>query len=650
MRKELAHAGPDTLARHDGGSGNVIEHRLLFDPAFASPFRSPASLRRMGPQQYEAFTKTITIGTGGALAPGLHLPFTPDSRALFSDFGAPEVDEPATGQLLRTALFLVQQQTGFEIRAGRFTPMRRSAWVPGTAGSAGVGMPPEFQKLMDESQEIGDADFSAAVAAQFRIVLQRLPSDSELQRFTAFMKKCVEESGRVIGGRYGLMAVLLLPEAVFRMELGSVSGPDGRLRLTGREIAFGIARAITDRPPEPWLLADAERGVLDTREGVEAAIWRILQDSKETTNPAVLKGTHVKPPFLRFIREWFGYPRASDVFKDGLDVQGRGLRGNPDHVGSALVEDADLLVASILEEDRQVLRELLTTRKAFVGTRAHQLAIKQRPLTIARLEKLRVEEPAKYVAKFWDIEPKQLPVLTLYKESDVRPLFQAYGLADFPESQPALLPAGERAGLLTHPAWLVAWSGNSDNHVIFRGKWIRERLLGGQVPEVPITVDAVLPTDATKTLRERMQVTRKEYCWKCHRLMDPLGLPFEQFDHWGRFRSADLGKAVVATGAVKYAGDASIEGEVADPFVLIHRLAQSPHVEQMFVRHAFRFFMGRNEELGDARTLRNAWQAYREHDGSLRHLVASLLSSDTFLFRTPTGAATAGGGTVPRTP
>jgi len=635
IREQLADAGPATLALHDGGSGNVIEHQLLFDPDVTTAFRAATRLRRLGPQQYEAFTKTITIGPGGTLTDGINLPFMPDSSGVFSDFGTPTIDEPTTGQLLRTALFLVQQQTAFEIKDGAFTPLRRGAWVPGTAGAAGAGMPPEFRRLMDESQEITDADLAAAVAAQFRVVLQREPTADEAERFTALMKRCVADSGRVIGGRHALAAVFLLPEAVYRLELGGEPAADGRVRLTPREIAFGIARTLTDRPPEPWLLAEATAGGLDSHEGVATAIAKMLDDPRASAMPGPLKGTHVKPPFLRFIREFFGYPRATDVFKDGLDVHGRGLHGNPDHSGKALVEDADALVVSILEQDRQVLRELLTTNKAFVATGMHEIAIKRRPITVKALEELRAKDPETYRKKFGEVVPADLPTRKIDEHGGVYFFCQSYGLDQFPEKQPVEFPAAERAGLLTHPAWLVAWSGNSENHVIFRGKWIRERLLGGLVPEVPITVDAVLPTDADKTLRERMAVTRADYCWQCHRLMDPLGLPFEQFDHWGRFRTDELGKPVVTTGGVTYAGDPSIEGDVSDPFGLIRRLADAPLVEQMFVRHAFRFFIGRNEELGDGPALRAAWQAYREHDGSLKHLVAALLASDSYLYRVP---------------
>ena len=62
-------------------------------------------------------------------------------------------------------------------------------------------------------------------------------------------------------------------------------------------------------------------------------------------------------------------------------------------------------------------------------------------------------------------------------------------------------------------------------------------------------------------------------------------------------------------------------------------LAESPYVEQVFVRHAFRYFMGRNETLGDANTLQDAHKAYQSSGGSFRALVESLLASDSFLMR-----------------
>ena len=198
----------------------------------------------------------------------------------------------------------------------------------------------------------------------------------------------------------------------------------------------------------------------------------------------------------------------------------------------------------------------------------------------------------------------------------------------------ATAPQGQRLGILTHPSWLVSHSDAMDNHAILRGRWIRERLLGGGIPDVPITVDAMLPDEPKNTLRQRMRVTKETYCWTCHKKMDPLGLPFEMYNHAGLYRETELDKPVDTTGEIIDSGDPTLDGKVANAIEMIQKLAKSRRVEQVFVRHAFRFWMGRNETLNDAPVLQQAYRAYKDSGGSMKALLVSLLTSDAFLYRT----------------
>ena len=198
------------------------------------------------------------------------------------------------------------------------------------------------------------------------------------------------------------------------------------------------------------------------------------------------------------------------------------------------------------------------------------------------------------------------------------------------------VPREQRSGILTHPTWLVSHSDAMDNHAIRRGRWVRERLLGGGIPDVPITVDAMLPDEPNKTLRERMRVTRETYCWTCHKKMDPLGLPFEMYNHAGLYRTTELDGPVDTSGEIIESGDPTLDGEVANAIDLINKLAASERVEQVFVRHAFRFWMGRNETLNDAPVLQEAHRAYRDSGGSMNALIVSLVTSDAFVYRTRT--------------
>jgi len=231
--------------------------------------------------------------------------------------------------------------------------------------------------------------------------------------------------------------------------------------------------------------------------------------------------------------------------------------------------------------------------------------------------------------------------------------YEAAETWDYPVQQP--FKVEHRKGILTHPAWLLAHAQNTETDPVRRGRWIREKLLAGRVPDVPITVDAQIPEDHHRTLRERLDsVTGKQECWKCHQQMNPLGLTFEIFDDFGRYRtderlehpdnlvqqgngqtSADVYKTkpVNATGSLIGTGDSALDGEVADAFDLIDRLAKSERVRQSIIRHAFRYFMGRNEMLSDSQTLIDADRAYVESGGSFRAVIVSLLTSDSFMYR-----------------
>ena len=231
---------------------------------------------------------------------------------------------------------------------------------------------------------------------------------------------------------------------------------------------------------------------------------------------------------------------------------------------------------------------------------------------------------------------------------------------DYPVVQPFKI--SNRKGLLTHPAWLIAHSSNFHTDPIKRGRWIREKLLAGQVPDVPITVDAQVPEDPHKTLRERVElVTRKAECSKCHVRMNPLGFPFESFDDFGRYRLNEpleheehfvakpnkvparpwnikgfpvyKTKKVSTKGELRGTGNPNLDGEVSDAFDLIDRLAKSERVRQSIIRHAFRFYMGRNELLSDSQTLIDADHSYVQSGGSFKAVIISLLTSDSFIYR-----------------
>ena len=374
----------------------------------------------------------------------------------------------------------------------------------------------------------------------------------------------------------------------------------GFYEVSPREIALAVSLAL-GHVREPGLVQAAASGGLTTRENVAAHVRRIL-DTQNTPKPQV----------LQFFREYFGYHAAPDVFKDPppQHFAGRGRHYDP----RGYVSQIDARLVAVLAEDRQVLARLLAGDDVIAPVgEVHWGALN-----------------GAATAPFRTLPPHVLNV--------------AKGTAE------------GRIGLLMQPAWLVAWSTNFHTDPVRRGRWIREHLLGGRVPDLPINAAAMIPDDPHRTLRERQFVTREAQCWKCHYRMEDLGLPFEAYDHYGwpidgeevvdlaaMEKSGNKGQKVFrnapldTTGYIANSGDPALDGPVRDAPEMLRRLAASERVRQVFVRHAFRFFMGRNETPGDAPTLQEADRAYVESDGSFKELLVSLLSSESFLYRTVSG-------------
>ena len=429
-----------------------------------------------------------------------------------------------------------------------------------------------------------------SISLAFRKTIGRGPTAEETERFQAFHAKATDTGGHITAGKALLTAVLLQPEVLYRSELGK-GDPDefGRIRLSSREIAYALSYSLDNQPIREFLNASA-KGELATRQQVSELVAKRLVDDSPLQDK--------NPRIIQFFREYFDYPYAREVFKD----QPTGGK----HDANRLVADLETNIRDVLRADEEVLRTLLTTRKYYVN--ANYKDEKNKGVILVQGDH-----------KAWP-----------YQTSFNLPHDWKWSLAN----QPVAFPKDERAGVLTHPAWLTAWSGNFENHPVQRGKWIRTHLLGGTVPDVPIGVDALVPEKKHTSFRDRLiTATASSKCQRCHRKMDPLGLPFERYDHYGRIQRLDAGQPVDPSGAIARTRFPQIHAEFPSPVAMIERLAASKEVEQVFVRYAFRFFMGRNETLGDANTLQDAHKAYREAKGSFNALITSLLSSDSFLLR-----------------
>jgi hypothetical protein len=477
---------------------------------------------------------------------------------------------------------------------------------------------PVYDLMKDES--FSQEKLQAAVMFLFESLTQRPAGAEEVARYVLLANESIKALGEKEGAILGLTPIFLDPEALFRSELakGGVADEHGRVMLEGWELALAINHAFSYLGPDHLLKEAVSEGRLTSREDVSREVKRILKDESIR-----------KPRVLQFFREYFDYDRAGRICKDSASLKAAGGDERRYYETMlAMTAHVDRLIELIVQEDQNVLRELLTTDRVVCDPAREKLFYShfenlKKPARVAN--KKDQKKGSKPVESGETVFPKGVPIWVRLSE---------FIKNDKAERLLTTLPRDQRMGILTHPAWLVSQSDAMDNHAIHRGIWIRERLLGDAVPDVPITVDAQLPDEPQETLRHRMRVTRKEECWRCHQKMDPLGLPFEMFNHIGLYRTTEKGKPVDASGEILYSGDSNLDGPVKDALEMISKLAKSERVEQVFVRHAFRYWIGRNETIEDAPVLQAAWRAYRDNSGSMKALIESLVTSDAFIYRT----------------
>ncbi len=563
-------------------------------------------------------------------------------------------------------------------------------------------------------------------------VFERQPTAEEREKKMADLLSNMKKLEKQPALAKLIESLILNTEFVYRNEFGQgTSDEHGRRMLSPLDASYALAYALTDSSPDAELAKAAAEGRLNTRADYEREvrrmlarrdIWTIVDESIQALN---LNASVTNQPIrkLRFFRDFFGYPNAMEVFKDDSRF-GAGI-----HEGAAsrLVDEADLLVEHILEKDQNVFEKLLTTEEFYVFHNGDNAAMQKvadnikenynyfkkfdwknfKPEDLAVHADFMLTKGLKELKEYRPGNEKKTRDLLIRfmktaeiqfgagQTTPVPFMFVGYGFWaggpilgrtgqqmrgesvtsywnidwrtwDYPAHQPAKIP--NRKGLLTHPAWLIAHAKNLETDPVHRGKWVREKLLAGSIPDVPITVDAVIPPDHTKTMRQRMEIkTGAQDCWRCHKLMDPLAFPFETFDDFGRYRIEEfiehpdnlIKKApaynapiteltygahlpiykslpVNPKGVLDSTGDPKLDGEVKDSFDLIDRLAKSPKTRQSIIRHAFRFFMGRNENLSDSKTLIDAEKAYLDSKGSFDELIVSLLTSDSFIYRKTT--------------
>ena len=267
----------------------------------------------------------------------------------------------------------------------------------------------------------GDACVADGLSRIGRRLFRRPLTAEERERYTG-LSVAVADGDAWRGARYALTGMLQSPHFLYRVEVGDpMADQPGWRRLDGYEMASRLSFLFWNSIPDEALLEAAERGDLDSEDGLAMEAWRLLED--ERAEEAV----------QRFFAEYLDLGRL-----DGLDRDPERYATFTPTVADAMRSEVELLVHDLVFRRDADVRELFSTRETFVND---ELA-------------------------------------TLYGVSAP----EADAITFVPVTLPA---DGPRAGVLTTAAFLAMNAHPTETSPTLRGKYVRERVLCQTVQPPP---------------------------------------------------------------------------------------------------------------------------------------------------------------------
>lgn len=189
------------------------------------------------------------------------------------------------------------------------------------------------------------------------------------------------------------------------------------------------------------------------------------------------------------------------------------------------------------------------------------------------------------------------------------------------------------AGILSQGSVLGAHSFSNSTSPIHRGVMVRERLLCQELPPPPPgIVVQVPPIDPNMTTRERFAAhSEEEPCTSCHQLIDPLGFGFEHFDAVGRYREAEGGESIDASGEI--IGSLTTDAAFIGLDDLSSLLASSTDVHDCFALQWVRFAYGMGKDEGIGCLIRQVQGGFQASERHIPTLLRDLTQTKHFLER-----------------
>jgi hypothetical protein len=325
------------------------------------------------------------------------------------------------------------------------------------------------------------------VSALERRAYRRPVTDADVQTLMPFYTSGRAEGGFDLGIQRALQRLLMSPQFLFRIEHDPAGAAPGTSHpVTDLELASRLSFFLWSSIPDDELLNVASQGKLKQPAILEQQVRRMMADPRSSTL------------VTNFAEQWL-YLRDLDAKKPNEIL----FPDFDESLRDSLRRETDLFLDSVLRSRSSVL-ELLSANYTFVNER---------------------------LAKHYGIP-------------------NIHG-AEF--HRVTFPPGSPRGGLLGQGSLLTITAYANRTSPVARGKWVLENLLSAPPPPPPPNVPA-LKTEArepgkTLTMRDAMiQHRANPACAGCHSRMDPIGFAMENFDPVGRWRDADAGSTIDASG------------------------------------------------------------------------------------------------------
>ena len=367
--------------------------------------------------------------------------------------------------------------------------------------------------------------------------------------------------------RWIITAMLQSPHFLYRSELGRRI--DDHFELSPYELATALSYLFWETMPDEELFRAAASGELLETEQLNQQVQRLVN------HPRNLKTAR------RFFYKWLSLDRLMQVVRDA-------------EIYAALYFE---LREMMLEETGLLLDELWSDNANF-----SELFLS--PHTWIN------ESLAEYYELDWgEPHPEQV----------------GFYRADISNTRPG--------GILTHGSFLTTHASPTSSSPIHRGVMIRERLLCDHLDPPPEGLDVTPPEfDPNLSTRERFAAhTADPQCASCHRLIDPVGFGFENYDGIGRYRENDGGEIVDSSGSLLMtSGDEYTFNGLGE---LASLLAHEEQVESCYAQQWLRFGFGETEGLDVSCYVKRISERSGQTGAQLRSALVALTTTPHFTTR-----------------